>query len=98
LKQRLLRGGSFNNQALNVRSANRNTNQPDNRNNNYGFRASRTSDTMPELISREKPQGIKRADLSSDVDPRLGVQIPSRMKNRPIETSRAFASNVSDWF
>ncbi|MFM8574049.1 MAG: hypothetical protein ACKOAU_20805 [Pirellula sp.] len=59
MKQRLLLGGSFNNQALNVRSANRNTNQPDNRNNNYGFRASRTSDTMPELDSWDKSCEIK---------------------------------------
>ncbi|MGI9065300.1 MAG: SUMF1/EgtB/PvdO family nonheme iron enzyme [Pyrinomonadaceae bacterium] len=35
---RLLRGGSWNNNATNVRSANRNRNTPDNRNNNIGFR------------------------------------------------------------
>jgi retron-type reverse transcriptase len=40
LKQRLLRGGSFNNQALNVRSSNRNNNEPTIDNNNYGFRPS----------------------------------------------------------
>jgi formylglycine-generating enzyme required for sulfatase activity len=39
---RVLRGGSFNNNASNVRSANRNINQPDNRNNNNGFRVSST--------------------------------------------------------
>jgi hypothetical protein len=32
------RGGSWNNQAANCRSANRNGNRPDNRNNNLGFR------------------------------------------------------------
>jgi hypothetical protein len=41
-RQRLLRGGSFNNQPSNVRSANRNWNQPANRNNNYGFRPAST--------------------------------------------------------
>ena len=33
------RGGSWNNDARNCRSANRNNNNPDNRNNNIGFRA-----------------------------------------------------------
>ncbi|WP_428846465.1 SUMF1/EgtB/PvdO family nonheme iron enzyme [Porphyromonas levii] len=32
------RGGSWNNDADNCRSANRNNNNPDNRNNNLGFR------------------------------------------------------------
>ncbi|MBQ4328129.1 MAG: hypothetical protein IJC27_00225 [Lentisphaeria bacterium] len=32
------RGGSWNNNARNCRSANRNNNSPDNRNNNLGFR------------------------------------------------------------
>jgi len=35
---RVLRGGSWNNNARNTRSANRNHNTPDNRNNNIGFR------------------------------------------------------------
>ncbi|MFM7037918.1 MAG: hypothetical protein ACKO2L_09350 [Planctomycetaceae bacterium] len=38
----MLRGGSFNNNAANMRSANRNNNRPDNRNNNNGFRVSST--------------------------------------------------------
>jgi formylglycine-generating enzyme required for sulfatase activity len=32
------RGGSWNNNAKNCRAANRNNNNPDNRNNNLGFR------------------------------------------------------------
>jgi formylglycine-generating enzyme required for sulfatase activity len=35
---RVLRGGSWNNNASNCRSANRNNDNPDNRNDNYGFR------------------------------------------------------------
>ena len=37
---RVLRGGSWNNNGRNVRSAYRNHNEPDNRNNNTGFRLS----------------------------------------------------------
>ncbi|MFM9939438.1 MAG: SUMF1/EgtB/PvdO family nonheme iron enzyme [Hyphomicrobiaceae bacterium] len=37
-----MRGGSWNNNPQNLRSANRNNNQPDNRNNNIGFRLART--------------------------------------------------------
>ncbi len=39
---RVKRGGSWNNNANNCRSANRNNNWPDNRNNNIGFRAAST--------------------------------------------------------
>ena len=38
---RVLRGGSWNNPAQNVRAAYRNDNDPSNRNSNYGFRLSR---------------------------------------------------------
>lgn len=37
------RGGSFNNTAVNARSAYRNNNTPDNRNNDLGLRPARTS-------------------------------------------------------
>lgn len=37
------RGGSWNNDASNCRSANRNRNSPDNRNNNLGFRVALSS-------------------------------------------------------
>jgi formylglycine-generating enzyme required for sulfatase activity len=40
----VLRGGSFNNNADNARAAYRNNNNPDNRNNNIGFRVARTYD------------------------------------------------------
>jgi len=40
-KVRVLRGGSFNNDTRNLRAANRNHNEPDNRNNNTGFRCVR---------------------------------------------------------
>lgn len=40
---RVNRGGSWNNNATNCRVANRNRNNPDNRNNNLGFRLARSS-------------------------------------------------------
>ncbi|TAF11300.1 MAG: hypothetical protein EAZ77_01080 [Nostocales cyanobacterium] len=43
---RLLRGGSWNNNARNCRSANRNRNARDNRNNNLGFRVVVSSSTL----------------------------------------------------
>jgi len=41
--QRVLRGGSWNNNPQNTRAAKRNNNTAENRNNNNGFRAARTS-------------------------------------------------------
>ncbi|MEK9142046.1 MAG: SUMF1/EgtB/PvdO family nonheme iron enzyme [Nitrospirota bacterium] len=38
----VLRGGSWNNNPQNLRSANRNNNKPTNRNNNIGFRCAKT--------------------------------------------------------
>ena len=40
---RVLRGGSWNNKPANLRSANRNRNAPDNRNNNIGLRLASTA-------------------------------------------------------
>jgi hypothetical protein len=53
----VLRGGSFNNNAHNVRSAYRNDNNPDNRNNNIGFRVASTlrqtnASVMPEFAGQ----------------------------------------------
>lgn len=45
------RGGSWNNDARNCRSANRNNNEPENRNNNLGFRAS---------LARRKLEHVRR--------------------------------------
>lgn len=42
-RNRVNRGGSFNNTAVNARSANRNHNTPENRNNNLGVRPSKVS-------------------------------------------------------
>ncbi len=51
LEMRVLRGGSFNNNQRNARCAYRNNNNPDNRNDNIGFRVVVSHDfcTMPEM-------------------------------------------------
>jgi formylglycine-generating enzyme required for sulfatase activity len=43
---RVVRGGSWNNNARNVRSAYRNRNEPGNRDNNLGFRCAGAHDRM----------------------------------------------------
>lgn len=45
-----LRGGAWNNNAQNLRAANRNHNAPDNRNNNIGFRLARTPKWSARLV------------------------------------------------
>lgn len=39
--QPVVRGGAWNNQSINARAVNRNRNEPDNHNNNVGFRVVR---------------------------------------------------------
>jgi len=49
---RVLRGGSWNNNARNCRSANRNRNNPDDRNNNIGFRLASASAACKSRLCR----------------------------------------------
>ena len=48
--RRVLRGGAFNNEARNVRCAYRNRNNPNNRNNNIGFRLVSASHILSLLL------------------------------------------------
>jgi len=52
----VIRGGSWNNDAHNCRSANRNNNTPDNRNNNIGFRLASSRQRSDAARSRTRRQ------------------------------------------
>jgi hypothetical protein len=52
-----LRGGAFNNDPLNVRSANRNRNEPANRNDNNGFRP---ASTLRRALALVPPESARR--------------------------------------
>ncbi len=51
---RVVRGGSWNNTSENLRAAARNRNEPDNRNNNLGFRVCRVL-VPPSTLCRQSP-------------------------------------------
>jgi len=55
------RGGSWNNNARNCRSANRNRNTPENRNNNLGFRVLRSSANGMDVPLME-PAAVRLSD------------------------------------
>ncbi|MBF0143042.1 MAG: SUMF1/EgtB/PvdO family nonheme iron enzyme [Magnetococcales bacterium] len=56
---RVNRGGSWNNNPANVRSANRNNNDPGNRNNNIGFRLASTNRIARQGRSTGRPSAHK---------------------------------------
>jgi hypothetical protein len=89
-RSRVLRGGSFNNQARYVRSAQRNNNQPDNRNNNNGFRVASTLrqttvSVMPESAGpTRKSRPAERARVQSPGRrPASGWGHPVRPNQKP---------------
>jgi hypothetical protein len=94
----VLRGGSWNNNAQNVRSAYRNANDPGNRNNNNGFRCARAHDrtggSAPEqaaipaiLVSMAKRKGRRRAG-------RLGGALPNA--RRPTARCVSWVKELTD--
>ncbi len=55
----MLRGGSWNNNARDLRVSNRNRNEPGNRNNNIGFRCVRDMGRVAQAISRPEPRRLR---------------------------------------
>ncbi|MDZ7363559.1 MAG: SUMF1/EgtB/PvdO family nonheme iron enzyme [candidate division KSB1 bacterium] len=57
---RVLRGGAWNNNPHNVACANRNNNEPDNRNNNVGFRVAKTPSKGQRANGKKSPGPFSR--------------------------------------
>jgi hypothetical protein len=66
-EHRALRGGNFNNTARNVRCANRNDNDPDNRNDNNGFRV--VVSTLASCRNCPPERKLLRAEANGGVCP-----------------------------
>ena len=54
----MIRGGAWNNKPDNLRSANRNRNNPDNRNNNLGFRLAQYARQLPGAALSKDRAGV----------------------------------------
>jgi len=85
--KRVLRGGAWNNNARNVRAANRNGNDPGNRNNNMGFRVAREHGRGGELVcdptyaatgqlGRRKPSGHRCGSSGSGCAVETSAVVP----------------------
>jgi hypothetical protein len=71
------RGGFYNNEARNVRCAYRNRNDPDNRNDNLGFRVVASTFSSPSEMRRVSPGGgcVAEAENGGAYSwPRLGAK------------------------
>lgn len=69
---RVNRGGSWNNNAQNVRSANRNNNDPSNRNNNIGFRLASTFHSRTGAVQGWR----RRSEMSRTAVGHPGILLP----------------------
>jgi hypothetical protein len=54
----VIRGGAWNNKPENLRSAARNRNNPDNRNNNVGFRLAQSTRDLPGAVAFKDVAGV----------------------------------------
>ncbi|MBA5861828.1 MAG: SUMF1/EgtB/PvdO family nonheme iron enzyme [Nitrospira sp. CR1.1] len=77
----MIRGGSWNNEPINVRSANRNRNTPTNRNDNIGFRCAQ--DAHPTVGVRIFMGKVRSAPLGVQTDPGLVRSTAGQPKNAP---------------
>lgn len=74
---RVLRGGSWNNNAQNCRVANRNNNRPDNSNNNIGFRlVLAQNDVSDDLIVNRESSCVSPLETETEPSRMVGCSIP----------------------
>jgi len=89
----VLRGGSWNNNGQNVRSANRNNNTRGNRNNNNGFRVARPPGRLPATGAGPEFPALKGVESAVRVTmsplPESGRHPPARIAERPARPGSA---------
>lgn len=107
---RMLRGGSWNNHAGNARSANRNRNEPANRNDNIGFRLAlaRTIVDAPfdqivilsAFCGRQKQHALRCASRHSFESPpkRRLMRVPKLRLGYPIDWIFSVRANFIGYF
>ncbi len=84
--RRVLRGGAFNNNSRNVRCAYRNNNDPDNRNNNIGFRV------VVSTLFYNSRMAWRRNDATGTR--RMAEPVPGRV---PLIPGRANSNQPTPW-
>lgn len=105
---RVNRGGSWNNEAANCRSANRNRNDPSNRNNNLGFRLALNSNGQKSWMAYGGCPGIPDGTvrfpdwlgfgLASKTSTRDRVVLVGRLDDRCESSVRFFYCGSRCWF
>lgn len=82
----VVRGGSWNNNARNVRAANRNANEPSNRDNNLGFRLARAQtqagEPAPDPAATQSVRAFSAGSKHSWSRRRVGRTVDSVAKTR----------------
>ena len=76
---RVIRGGSWNNDAQNVRAAYRNHNEPSNRNNNLGFRCAELT-TEPDGSLLNRPASCPSSRATANGSSTAGVLVARRRR------------------
>ncbi|MFN9416226.1 MAG: hypothetical protein ACOVQH_04030 [Burkholderiaceae bacterium] len=82
------RGGSWNNEAANCRSANRNRNNPSNRNNNNGFRVALNSNGRKSWMASGGCPGIPDGTVRFPVWPGFGLVSKTSTRDRVVLVGR----------
>jgi hypothetical protein len=91
--KKVLRGGAWNNKARNVRAAYRNANDPDNRNNNIGFRCARAHAWVGRPTSEQELIQV----IAVAIPKRKGTGCVSSLGGENSPRCRALAAGRRKW-